>query len=438
MQKSTLFCESSSDAPVVLDHFAVEQRKDPEVLEIIEYAEDGKVPVDPHRARQLVLEGSVFAMGDVIAYYVDPKRGDRRRAVVPRQLRKQILESAHSSRFAGHFSGRRLYASLLRHWWWRGMFQDAVNFARSCPECAIATRTRRRIKPPLQPIPVSRPFQILGIDIMDLPTTDRGNSHVVVVQDLFTKWPFAFAVPDQNAERIARLLVEEVIPCFGVPESLLSDRGTNLLSRLMMDVSKMLGIEKLNTTAYHPQCDSAVNCTLKTALRKHAPRFGAQWHQHLPGILWAYRNTPHSSTGEKPSFLLYGVDCRSPTEAAYLPTSAIIPVDVHDYREELMVSLTSARDLAAEAVRRAQAQYKHQYDKGTRRKALRRGDWILVRFSQDESGRWRKLSRPWHGPYRIVELTSTGVTCVKVYYPQEAKLHIHQTRVCIEFPTSKF
>ena len=250
----TLFCGHSSDSPVRLDHFAVEQHRDPEVLEIIEYAEDGRIPTDPHRARRLVSESSVFVIADGIAYYVDPKRGDRKRAIVPRQLRKRILEDAHSSRFAGHFSGRRLYASLLRHWWWRGMFQDTVDFARSCPECAIATGTGRRIKPPLKPIPVSRPFQILGIDVMDLPTTDRGNSHVVVVQDLFTKWPFAFAVPDQKTERIARLLVEKVIPCFGVPEALLSDRGTNLLSHLMKDLCKMLGIEKLNTTAYHPQC----------------------------------------------------------------------------------------------------------------------------------------------------------------------------------------
>ena len=102
---------------------------------------------------------------------------------------------------------------------------------------------------------------------------------------------------------------------------------------------KMLGIDKLNTTAYHPQCDGAVewfNRTLKTALRKHAARFGCQWDQYLPGILWAYRNTPHSSTGEKLSFLLFGLDCRTPTEAAYLPVTEISPTDVSDYREELM------------------------------------------------------------------------------------------------------
>ena len=67
-----------------------------------------------------------------------------------------------------------------------------------------------------------------------------------------------YPTSDQKAERIARLLVEEIVPFFGVPEALLSDRGTNLLSHLMKDVCKLLGIEKLNTTAHHPECDGAV------------------------------------------------------------------------------------------------------------------------------------------------------------------------------------
>ena len=232
------------------------------------------------------------------------------------------------------------------------MFHDAVQFAKACPECY---GVGRRTKVPLHPIPVWRPFQILGIDVMDLPVTERGNRHVVVIQYLFIKWPFVFPVPDQKATRIAQLLVEEVVPWFGVPEALLSDRGTNLLSHMILDICKLLGFTKLNTTSYHPQGDGAVerfNRTLKQALRKHAARFGGQWDRYLPGVLWAYRNTPHTSTAEKPSFLLFGVDCRSPTEAAFLPVNQVSPTTVEDYREELMVSLTSARELALETLQR--------------------------------------------------------------------------------------
>ena len=138
---------------------------------------------------------------------------------------------------------------------------------------------------------------------MELPVTNQGNRYAIVFQDLFTKWPLVFPTPDQKAERIAQLLVEEIVPTFGVPEAILSDRGTNLLSFLMKDVCKLLEIRKLNTTASHPraQCNDAVerfNRTLKSMLRKQAAKIEAQWDQYLSGVLWAYRNTPHSSTGE--------------------------------------------------------------------------------------------------------------------------------------------
>lgn len=289
-----------------------------------------------------------------------------KRAVVPRHMRETVLAETHGGVMGGHFSGNRTYRTLIWHWWWPRMYLDTVEFCKRCPSCATVAGTGSRNKPPLVPIPVQRPFQIVGVDIMDLPATARGNRHVVVFQDFFTKWPLVFPVSDQKTIRIARLLAEEVVPFFGVPESLLSDRGTNLLSHLMLSLCELLGIKKLNTTAYHPQCDGMVerfNRTLKAMLRKHAAQFGPQWDDYLPGLLWSYRNTPHESTGEKPSYLLFGMDCRSPTAAALLPPSSVEPTDRSDYREQLTLSLASARKTANECIRRAQRRYKFQHDK---------------------------------------------------------------------------
>ena len=102
----------------------------------------------------------------------------------------------------------------------------------------------------------------------------------------------------------------------------------------MYDIYELLSITKLNTTAYHPQCDSMVerfNRNLKSMLCKQAALHGAQWDRYLSGVLWAYRYTPHESTGEKPSFLLFGVDCRTLTEAALLPPSPVEEGDIGDY-----------------------------------------------------------------------------------------------------------
>ena len=273
------------------DSFCTEQRKDPEVLEMVSYLSSGHLPDDEKAAKKIVLQSSLFTLVNGVLYYLDPKRADRKRCVVPRHLHQSIIEENHSGPMGGHFSGERLYKALSRHWWWPKMYSEVVSHCSSCPQCAMVNSSGRVSKPPLHPIPVQRVFQIVGVDVMDLPKTAAGNKHVVVFQDFLSKWPFVFAVPDQKSERIARLLAEEVIPVFGVPEALLSDRGTNLLSHLMKDLCQMLGIRKLNTTSYHPQCDGMVerfNRTLKTILRKHAGTFGNQWDRYLSGVLWAY------------------------------------------------------------------------------------------------------------------------------------------------------
>ena len=63
----------------------------------------------------------------------------------------------------------------IRHWWWDGMYSDTQEFTRNCPQCTVVTGGGQHHRPPLHPIPVSRPFQIVGVDVMELPRTDRVN-----------------------------------------------------------------------------------------------------------------------------------------------------------------------------------------------------------------------------------------------------------------------
>ena len=111
-------------------------------------------------------------------------------------------------------------------------------------------------------------------------------------------------------------------------------------------------------------------------VRKYVVKFGVQWDQYLHGILWAYWNTPHSSTGEKPSYLLFGFDCRFPSEAALLPSNLLDVTDVSDYREELVLTLSNARNIAIMTNLESQRHYKEQYDKAAVTPKFRIGDWV--------------------------------------------------------------
>lgn len=264
---------------------------------------------------------------------------------------------------------------------------------------------------------------------MEMPMTAVGNKYCIVFQDYLTKWPLVFVAPDQKSERIVKLLAEELIPVFGVPEALLSDRGTNLLSNLMMDICGVLGIRKINTTPYHPQCDGMVerfNRSLKAMLRKHAAKFGPQWDNYLAAVQWAYRNIPHETTQEKPSYLMFGVDLRSPTETAFLPTDPLSVTDVLDYREALSLSLSSARELAAQNITHSQKKYKKYFDRTARPPKYKAGDWVFVYFPHENTGKQRKLSRPWHGPFRVIERRDPDVSLVQVYFPDVPPIHINQ------------
>ena len=103
--------------------------------------------------------------------------------------------------------------------------------------------------------------------------------------------------------------------------------------------------------------------------------------------------------------------------------------DLSDYRQELVLSLSPAREIATKSIQKAQKRYKTQYDKKSVSIDYKVGDWVLVRFPQDETGAQRKLSRPWHGPYRIVSCDDPDLTVSKVYFLDEAHIQIHQMRV---------
>ncbi len=193
---SDLLKLAPEDQPIIQsDVLATEQRKEAKLQAIIQFLVTGTFPEDEKLCRAVVRQSCLFTLSNDVLYYLDPKKGYKR-AVVPKTLREVVMKSVHGGPFAGHFSGDRLFKTLMRSWYWEGMYTDCEKHRKGCPQCCIVVGGGKHGNPPLQPIPVSRPFQILGIDIMDLPKTDRGAKHVVVIQDFLTKWPWVFPLPD--------------------------------------------------------------------------------------------------------------------------------------------------------------------------------------------------------------------------------------------------
>ena len=77
------------------------------------------------------------------------------------------------------------------------MARDVSNHCSQCHKCQISKAPV--IKPvPLQSVVITRLWEMVAVDILKVPPSLTGNQNILVAQDYFSKWPFAFAMPDQN------------------------------------------------------------------------------------------------------------------------------------------------------------------------------------------------------------------------------------------------
>ena len=77
-------------------------------------------------------------------------------------------------------------------------------------------------------------------------------------------WTEAYVFPNKEAATVARVLVNEWICRFGVPDAIHSDQGANFEGHLFTKVHELLG--KTRTTPYHPQSDGLVEWMNQTLL----------------------------------------------------------------------------------------------------------------------------------------------------------------------------
>ncbi|OUC40888.1 hypothetical protein D917_03744 [Trichinella nativa] len=102
----------------------------------------------------------------------------------------------------------------------------------------------------MESLVVGNPMEIVAVDILGpVPRSKNGISYIMVVTDYFTRWVEAYALPNQQAETVARKLMQQFVCRFGTSMKLLSDQGTQFQGRLVPELCKVLGIEKIRTTA---------------------------------------------------------------------------------------------------------------------------------------------------------------------------------------------
>ena len=140
------------------------------------------------------------------------------------------------------------------------------------------------------------------IDILGpLPETDQGNKFILIAMDYFSKWPEAYALPNQEAVAVADVLVYLV--------SCTLTKAKIFESSVFQEVCTLLGIHKTRTTTLHPQSDGMVECynrTIEAQLATYVQDHQKDWDRHLPLLLMSYRSAVHEATKFTPAMLMFG------------------------------------------------------------------------------------------------------------------------------------
>jgi transposase InsO family protein len=135
--------------------------------------------------------------------------------------------------------------------------------------------------------------------ITDLPSSKAFNSIFVVVDRLTKMAHFMPCNKIVTGEEIARLLMDNIYKNHGLPDDIISNRGSKFTSKFWQLLFKILKIKIKLSSAYHPQTNEQterVNQVLEQYLHCTINYHQDNWTELLPFAEFAYSNTIQRST----------------------------------------------------------------------------------------------------------------------------------------------
>ena len=185
---------------------------------------------------------------------------------------------------------------------------------------------------------------------------------ILVIKDYFTK--SVIVQPTQQeltAQGAATILLEHVYANYGLPEKVVSDRGGQFVSKFMREVYRVLGIQTVASTAYHPQTDDhteRANQEVEVLLQALIKEDQSDWATMLPLVQFAMNNRSIWNSDITPFWALHGYELAPILELTL--REQVLEVD------KFLSDLHQTREKLQRVLLDAQAKDKDMYDQHVR------------------------------------------------------------------------
>ncbi|XP_062088909.1 uncharacterized protein LOC133795475 [Humulus lupulus] len=316
---------------------------------------------------------------------------------------KKLLEEIHEGACRNHTRGRSLAHKALTAGY---MMTEARDYARKCDKCQRFAPTIHKPAQALHSIITPWPFAKWGMDVVgELPRAAGGKWYALLATDYFTKWVVAEAYVTVSKTDTASFVWKHIICQFGIPWEIVIDNGTPFQNAIVQELCDTYKIKLSFASVTYPQGNGqaeASNKVIFANIKKNLEDKKGAWVEESPKVLWAYRTTKRSSTGESPYAMVYGTE-------AIIPTKVGLPTLRTELASDLTtnnIQLTHNLDLLEELRTIAQIRHKNYqkaaeryYNKRVHSHTFKKGDWVLRKVT----GNPKKLEPNWEGPFEIIE-----------------------------------
>jgi hypothetical protein len=184
--------------------------------------------------------------------------------------------------------------------------------------------------PPLFPISLAenaRPFKMIALDFITKLLLSGGYNTIFTITDMDCSKASIFLPCSEtiDSEGVALLYASHVIPHYGIPCKVISDRDIHFISKFTMELCQLLGIHQNISLAYYPQMDGASERTNQTLEQYLQIFYGTQqnnWHEWLPLAQYTKNSWPSATTKKTPFNLLIGYtpQIHQPTRKTNVPS----------------------------------------------------------------------------------------------------------------------
>lgn len=328
-----------------------------------------------------------------------------KQVVVPSSLRIKVLTLGHQANFAGHQGVTKTADRILSAFYFPGIYGEINRFCKSCDVCQRMGPKPMRALLGGHPI-ISEPFERIAMDLVGpiIPATERGHRYLLTAIDYSTRYPMAVALKRIDTETVADAMID-LLSNTGIPRQVLTDLGSQFTGKLMAEVSRLLSITALRTTAFHPQCNGLierVHRSLKLTLKRLCADQPKQWDRYLSACLFSLREVPNESTGFSPFYLLFGRNVRSPMvilKEFWTQENDAETKSTYQYVIDLQERLETTCRLAQGNQVVSKAKQKMYYDRKAKHRTLEVGDQVLVLLPKKKN----KLELAFRGPYEVTK-----------------------------------